>query len=81
MVRDLHRADSAATLVCYHFVEMPIVAVRRRFGSSAPAQAIPRVSPGADSVVDYASIVSRETSAAPAVMVPAPTKLVEGSFS
>lgn len=71
----------AATLVCYHFVEMPIVAVRRRLGSSAPAQAIPRVSPGADSLVDYGPIVSRDANAAPAVMVPAPIKLVEGSFS
>lgn len=71
----------ATTLACYHFVEMPIVAVRRRFGSSAPAQAIPQVAPGTDPAADYASIVSRDVNAAPAATVPAPIKLVEGSFS
>lgn len=71
----------AATLFCYHFVEMPIVAVRRRFGSSAPAQAIPRVAPGSDWAVDYGSIVNRDANAAPAATIPTPIKLGEGSFS
>jgi peptidoglycan/LPS O-acetylase OafA/YrhL len=69
------------TLLCYHFVEMPIVAVRRRFGSSAPAQAIPRAAPETVSAPAYGSTTSRDANIDSPFTEPAPIKLVDGSRS
>jgi peptidoglycan/LPS O-acetylase OafA/YrhL len=68
------------TLLCYHFVEVPIVGLRRRFGSHAPKKAIPQPDSRGDG--GYAgSIDSRVRSGMPPAIRPEPIMLIEGTRS